>query len=89
MTDDGVMLPAVVRSESEALRPFRRAAGFCLAALVLPVLAYVLSEVFRGSNSDMFAGLIALPAVGLAVIAGIHVIAGTMVLLGSPRGAAR
>lgn len=80
------MLPVVLPEDAGAARPFRRAAGFLLVAILLPFAAALLDLAFNIDN-DAVSGLVALPAIGLAIIAGIHMLAGLMIWLGTPRRA--
>lgn len=89
MTAENSLLPVVLSADAGAARPFRRAAGFLLVAIVLPSAASILAQVFNGVDDDTLAGLVALPAIGLAIIAGIHMLAGLMIWLGAPRGRQR
>jgi hypothetical protein len=85
MNTDDSLLPVALPADAGAARPFRRAAGFLLVAAALPLAASILTQIFDGVDSETLAGLVAPPAIGLATIAGIHVIAGLMIWLGAPR----
>ena len=88
MTADDSLLPVVQSEDAGAARPFRRAAGFLLVAILLPLAAALLGQILN-VDEDGLARFIALPAIGLAIIAAIHMLAGLMVWLGTPRGRAR
>jgi len=79
------LLPVVLPADTDAARPFRRAAGFLFVAIMLPLTASILAQVFNGVDDDALTHAVALPAIGLAIIAGIHMLAGAMVWLGTPR----
>ena len=83
MSAEDSLLPVVL--PAGAARPFRRAAGFLLVAILLPLAASILALVFDGVDDDTLTGLVALPAIGLAIIAGIHMLAGLMIWLGAGR----
>ena len=85
MSADESLLPVVLPADAGAARPFRRAAGFLLVAILLPLAASILALVFNGVDDDTLAGLVALPAIGLAIIAVIHMLAGLMIWLGAGR----
>jgi len=84
MSSESSLLPVVLPADAGAARPLRRAAGFFLVAIGLPLVASILAQVFNGVDDDALSGFVALPAIGLAIIAGIHMLAGLMIWLGSP-----
>jgi hypothetical protein len=84
MSAEPSLLPVVLPADAGAARPFRRAAGFLLVAIVLPLAASILALLFNGVDDDTLTGLVTLPAIGLAIIAGIHMLAGLMIWLGTP-----
>jgi hypothetical protein len=78
------LLPVVL--PADAARPFRRAAGFLFVAIMLPLAAALLAQILN-VDDDALARFIALPAIGLAIIAAVHMFAGLMIWLGTPKGA--
>jgi ABC-type phosphate transport system permease subunit len=83
MSAERSLLPVILPADAGAGRPFRRAAGFLLVAILLPLVASILAQVFNGVDDDTLIGAVALPAIGLAIIAGIHMLAGLMIWLGA------
>jgi hypothetical protein len=87
MSAQSSLLPVVLPEDAGAARPFRRAAGFLLVAIGLPIIAYVLSAIAGAASPSYAAAVAGIPALAIAVIAGIHALAGLMVWLGTPRHA--
>jgi hypothetical protein len=83
---DDSLLPVVLPADAGAARPFRRALGFLLVAAALPLAAAILAQILN-VDDDALARFIALPAIGLAIIAGMHILAGLMIWLGTPKAA--
>ena len=79
------LLPVVLPEDAGAGRPFRRAAGFLLVAIALPLAAYFLSAIAGAASPSEAAAIAGIPALAVGVIAGIHVLAGLMIWLGTPR----
>ena len=50
MSAEPSLLPVVLPADAGAARPFRRAAGFLLIAIVLPLAASILAQVFNGED---------------------------------------
>jgi hypothetical protein len=84
MSSENSLLPVVLPADAGAARPFRRAAGFLLVAIGLPLIAYVLSSIAGTASPAYAAAVVGIPALAIAVVAGIHVLAGLMVWLGTP-----
>jgi hypothetical protein len=84
MNAENSLLPVVLPADAGAARPFRRAAGFLLASIAMPLIAYVLSAIAGAASPSEAAAAIGIPALAVAVIAGIHVLAGLMIWLGAP-----
>ena len=85
MSAEHSLLPVVLPADAGAARPFRRAAGFLFVAIMLPLAASILAQVFNGVDDYALRRFVALPAIGLAIIAGVHMLAGLMIWLGTPR----
>ncbi|HEV7693628.1 MAG TPA: hypothetical protein VGO52_22525 [Hyphomonadaceae bacterium] len=84
MSAENSLLPVVLPADAGAARPFRRAAGFFLVAIGLPLIAYVLSAIGDGGMPGYAAAFAGIPAIAIAIIAGFHVLAGLMIWLGTP-----
>jgi hypothetical protein len=87
MSAENSLLPVVLPADAGAARPIRRAAGFFLVAIGLPIIAYVFSVIAGAASPSYAAAVAGIPALAIALIAGIHVLAGLMVWLGTPRTA--
>ena len=89
MNADDALLPVVLPADAGAARPLRRAFGLFLVAAGLPLAAYMLAAIGGAATPAYAAGVIGIPAIAIAIIAGFHVLAGLMVWLGEPRARRR
>ena len=81
------LLPVVLPEDAGAARPLRRAAGFFLVAVALPLVAYLMSVVAGAQVPLYAAGVTLMLAIPLAIMGAVHILAGLMIWLGSPRHA--
>ena len=58
MTTEDSFLPVVLPADAGAARPLRRAAGFLLVAIVLPLAASILAQVFNGVDDHSLTGFV-------------------------------